>query len=622
MHSEEASGSQEPDGRRDDDATEQFPAATASEEAEPDGNLDPDNDGVKRGKTRARTKVLLWSLGIVVVLAAVYAGAAWFLGDRVPGETSVAGVNLSGLSVEDAEEELTEGLQGASTEPIDVSFVDSTTEVDPQEAGLSLDAQATVAQFTGFTLNPRILAGHLFGLGEQPPVTDVDSDELHSVVTEMGEQLAIPAVEGKIDFVEGEPEVTDPEEGAELDVQAAAETLATSWLTADQPLELPADSVPPTIGQDQIDAAMTDQVEVMMSGPVTVEVNDTEAELSPAELASAASMSAGDGTLQLSMDGEALADLLDTKVDSIGETPEDAQIVLKDGQPEVVPAVTGTGLDPKELAGSVRDSALSSDERTVTVELTETTPDFTTEEAEDLGVTEVIGGYKTSYPYNPGRTENLKAGTAHINGTLIKPGEQFSLLDALTPVSTSNGYVGSGVVVDGFATDAVGGGLSQVSTTTFNAGFEAGLKDVTHQPHSRYFDRYPEGREATLWEPSIDMVFENNTGYGVLIQAYVTDANVVVKLWGTDVFDVSISTGDRYNFTDPRTVYNEAGECTAEAGGKSGFSVQVTRTVKQDGDVVDQHTYTHSYDPWNHVVCGSPPSSDDDSGSEDSSEDD
>lgn len=612
MHGEETPGSQEPDGTQDDEATDMLPTTPPADPPDP-------GEGVSAGGMRRRTKALVWTLGVLIVLAAAYAGSAWFLGDRVPGETSVAGVDLSGLSVEEAEEVLTNGLQEATTEPIDVAFEDATTHLDPQEAGLSLDVAATIDQFTGFTLDPRVLAGHLFGLGEQPPVTRVDSDKLHSALTELGEQLAIQPVEGKIAFADGKPQITEPEAGAKLDVQGAAETLTDSWLTAPRPLELPSDSVAPTIGQEQVQAAMNQQVEVMLSGPVTVAVNDTKAELSPNELSSAAAMKAEDGALHLRMDGKALAEMINGKVDSIGETPKDAQIVLKDGEPTVIPAVTGTGLDPEELAASVRESALKKKDRTVTVELTETTPDFTTQEAKDLGVKEVIGSFKTPYPYNPGRTENLKAGTAHINGTLVKPGEQFSLLDALTPISRANGYVDSGVVVNGFATTALGGGLSQVSTTTFNAGFEAGLKDVTHQPHSRYFSRYPEGREATLWDPSIDMVFENNTGYGILIQAYVTDSNVVVTLWGTDVFDVSITTSDRYNFTEPRTVYNENPECTAESGGKSGFSVQVTRTVKKQGEVVSQHTYTHSYDPWNHVVCGSPPSHDD--GGDDGSSD-
>ena len=573
-------------------------------------------------KRRRGAKAVIWSAAVLVVLAGAYVAGAWFLGDRVPGETSVAGVDLSGLPVDEAERVLAEGLEDQTAEPIEVTFGDSTTELDPEQAGLTLDTEATVAAFTGFTLDPKVVFGHLFGLGERPPVTTVDEDKLNSTLEALNEQLAVAPVEGAITFADGEPQVTEPEDGTELDQSAAAEQLTENWITGDRPFALPTTAVPPQIDQEQIDAAMADQVEVMMSGPVTVEVNDTDVELSPAEMVSAASMQVDGDQLTLALDGERLAELVTEKVPSVGETPEDARIVLRDGEPEIIPAVTGTGLDPDELGPAVRDSAVEEENRTATVELAQAEPDFSTEDAEELGVTEVIGSYETPYPYNPQRTLNLEAGTAHINGTLIMPGDQFSLLDALSPISTSNGYVSSGVVENGFESDAVGGGLSQVSTTTFNAAFESGLTDITHQPHSRWFSRYPEGREATLWEPSIDMVFENNTGYGVLIQAYVTDSNVVVKMWGTDVFDVSISTGDRYDFTSPRTVYNTSPSCTPEGGGQSGFSVQVTRTVKKGDEVVEQRTYTHTYSAWNRVVCGSPPSDDDDddSGNEESND--
>lgn len=590
----------------DADATQVLPAT-----APDDANPPTDEESVTPKKRRRGVKAVIWTAVVLVVLAGVYVGGAWFLGDRVPGETRVAGVDLSGLPVDEAEQVLTEGLADQTSEPIEVTLADSTTEIDPEQAGLALDAEATVASFTGFTLDPNVVFGHLFGLGDRDPVTTVDEDKLNSTLEALSEQLAVAPVEGVIEFADGEPQVTEPEDGTELDVPAAAEGLTENWLTGERPLALPTTSVPPQVGEEQIDAAMTDQVEVMMSGPVTVAVNDAEAELSPRELVSAASMQVDGDQLTLALDGQRLAELVGEKVPSIGETPEDARIELQDGEPEIIPAVTGTGLDPDELGQAVRERAVDAEDRTATLELAETEPDFSTEDAEELGVTEVIGSYETPYPYNPERTVNLEAGAANMNGTLIMPGDQFSLLDALRPISTSNGYVSSGVVENGFESNAVGGGLSQVSTTTFNAAFEAGLTDVTHQPHSRWFSRYPEGREATLWDPSIDMVFENNTGHGVLVQAYVTDSNVVVKMWGTDVFDVSISTGDRYDFTSPRTVYNTAPSCTPEGGGQSGFSVQVTRTVRKGDEVVEQRTYTHAYSAWNRVVCGSPPSDDD-----------
>ena len=68
---------------------------------------------------------------------------------------------------------------------------------------------------------------------------------------------------------------------------------------------------------------------------------------------------------------------------------------------------------------------------------------------------------------------------------------------------------------------SLGGGLSQISTTTYNAAYFAGMDIVTHKPHSRWFSRYPEGREATIWSPDLDMKFKNSTPYGVLVQAWV-----------------------------------------------------------------------------------------------------
>ena len=78
-------------------------------------------------------------------------------------------------------------------------------------------------------------------------------------------------------------------------------------------------------------------------------------------------------------------------------------------------------------------------------------------------------------------------------------------------------------------------------------------------------------------------------------------------MWGTDVWDVSSVTGPRYDFRAPTTVYNTSDDCLAEAGGSSGFTVQVTRTRSRDGEVDERRTWTTRYQPWNRVVCGPPP---------------
>ena len=212
-------------------------------------------------------------------------------------------------------------------------------------------------------------------------------------------------------------------------------------------------------------------------------------------------------------------------------------------------------------------------------------------------------------PYDPPRTENLVIGTGRITGTVVMPGQEFSLLGTIGPISTANGYNVSHGVDQGLVVDVAGGGLSQLSTTTFNAAFEAGMVDVEHRPHTRWFDRYPPGREATVNDPGLDMRWRNNTPYPILMQAGVADSRTWVKLWSVPYWDVEIVSGAKYNFTSSKTIYNTKANCQAESGGKQGFSINVERTVSRDG-VVDTEasgTLSWTYTAWPKVVCGPDP---------------
>jgi len=567
-------------------------------------------------KKRRRGRKVLLGVGIgIVVLAGAYVGAAWYLGDKVPQSTTVAGVDVSGLTAEEAVEVLETQLADVVSGPIPIGMGETSSTIDPAEAGLSFDAAATVDRFTGFTLEPQVVLGHVFGLGAREPVVTVDDDDLTAAVETAATDLNLAPVDGVIAFADGAASVTtEPADGMEVDVPAAAEMIAEDWLTGERPFELPSTTTTPQIDDAAIAAAMTEIVEPLLSAPVTVQLNDAEASLEPALLAAAATLTPDASGLTLAIDGQVLADHIAETVPSVGETARDAQIVLQDGAPAIIPAVTGTGLDPEQLASVVSQAAVATgDARVAVAELAATEPEFTTADAEALGVVEIVGEYSTPYPYDPVRTQNLVNGTAHINGTLVRPGEVFSLIEALGPITRENGYVSSSVVEGGFVTDAMGGGLSQVSTTTFNAAFEAGMEDIEHKPHSRWFERYPPGREATMYAPSLDMKWGNNTPYGVLVQAWVgDDGRVHVRLWSTTYWDVDIRSSEKYAYTSPRTVYNESDTCEPESGGASGFSIDISRTISLDGEVNSEYSrdYTWKYSPWNRVVCGAPPSAD------------
>ena len=155
---------------------------------------------------------------------------------------------------------------------------------------------------------------------------------------------------------------------------------------------------------------------------------------------------------------------------------------------------------------------------------------------------------------------------------MLKPGETFSLNDTVGERTEENGFTTGFVIQNGIFKEDLGGGVSQMATTTFNASFFAGLEDVEHKPHSVYIDRYPVGREATVAWGAVDLRFTNNTPYGVLIDAVVipsagrSQGTVTVTMYSTKYWDITTSTGERYNFTSPGTQTMSGPDCVPNDG--------------------------------------------------------
>src|SRR4029079_8162873 len=117
---------------------------------------------------------------------------------------------------------------------------------------------------------------------------------------------------------------------------------------------------------------------------------------------------------------------------------------------------------------------------------------------------------------------------------VVLPGQTFSLNEALGPRTAAKGYVPAPAIGEDLGlVEDVGGGVSQVSTTLFNATYFGGYEDVTHEVHAIYISRYPKGREATLNYPSIDNEFRNDTAAGVLIRSSYTDTSLTVSFYGS-----------------------------------------------------------------------------------------
>ncbi|MEN0015764.1 MAG: VanW family protein [Solirubrobacteraceae bacterium] len=202
----------------------------------------------------------------------------------------------------------------------------------------------------------------------------------------------------------------------------------------------------------------------------------------------------------------------------------------------------------------------------------------------------VIGTFSTAYIAGQPRVTNIQHIAAAIDGTIIAPGQQFSLNGIAGERTKAKGYVEAPFIAGNKIQPSVGGGVSQFSTTMYNAAYFAGLQIDAHQPHSLYITRYPAGRESTLNWPDIDMKWTNDTSTPILIRTYADDAGVTVTLYGDN---------------GGRKVTATPGDHTPNTAPGGNFDITVTRTIRYpDGRVVKQPTTTKYYDE---VTDGGPP---------------
>lgn len=561
-----------------------------------------------QGNTKNKAKPWIITGSCVVVAAAAYFGGAAFISSQVPANVSIAGVNIGSMSQDEARATLQEKVVPLAEKSIPVTINDKEYKLDPVKAGLSLNIDQTVSDLTKYNANPAVLIERLSGSLNAQAAINVDEAKLKDQISALAKKADAKVTEGDITFKSGKASLVDPVAGVSLEQESAVKLLSSDWEIGTAAIKLPVDVTNPQISQADLQAFYDDKVKALLSGGVTLESEGKQVNLSADSIAAAASYAPKDGTAALSLDDQKLYEAA-TKNSELSSTAKDAKIVLANGKPSIKESVPGMALDTKGLGDKVL-AATQTKERTAEVVLSTSDAEFTTEDAKKLGIKEEIVEFSTPYPtYDSVRTKNLKAGSAKLNGMIIKPGEQFSILKAFGPITLANGYFSSGVVENGFSSEALGGGLSQISTQMYNVGFLAGYDNITHKPHSRWFDRYPAGREATLWEGQVDMVWENNTPYGVMIQAWVSGDRVHTRLWSTKYWKVSEKSSGKYNMTNPETKYNTASKCISESGGKKGFSIDITRyrSTIDGSKTLDPDKTSWTYQPWHKIVCGSKP---------------
>jgi vancomycin resistance protein YoaR len=553
--------------------------------------------------TPNRRRRMVWiplAAGFAILLL-TYVIAAIAAGSGVPRGTTVLGVGIGGMSKADATETLRSKLPARLPGQIQVTATDEKVDVDSAEAGLAIDFAATVEAAGDSSLNPFTLIKNLATDKSVEPVVTTTGDGMAKVIDEIAKAVEQKPAEGAIDFRDGEAKPVEPKPGQSLDETRMRQALASAYAAGLGVAEAPITVTQPTIGPAEVERAMKELGEPAVSSSVTLKVDGRPVDVPVRTFSKHLSTKPVDGKLTLVVDGRGLRKALDSELEPYEDEAEDATFEIVGGRPRLVPAVEGKEVAPDDLAAAMVTALPKAANRVAEVKLERAEPELTTAEAKNLAITGEISSWTTNFPYAAYRAHNIGKAAEYLNGTLVLPNEEFSFNETVGERTEARGFV-KGIIIGGSGSfDAdVGGGVSAVATTTFNAIFYAGLRDVEHHPHSFWIPRYPKGTEATVFWGSKDLRFFNDSGHGVFITASATNTSVTITFWGTKKYDITRLEGPERNVKPYDTI--ERDRCVPQDGMR-GFDITTWRVFAQNGQEVRRESFNTHYVPADEIIC-------------------
>jgi vancomycin resistance protein YoaR len=352
------------------------------------------------------------------------------------------------------------------------------------------------------------------------------------------------------------------------------------------------------VTRDELDASV--QREILLAHPHRFSAGDSSVTLRPRELRLLVRVR-GD---ELVVDTARLGRTLSTRFPD--RPARDARLRVEGDRVVVVPGIAARSIDGPATAKSLLDVPGALEHP---VRFHRTPPEVTTAELAALRITELVSEFTTHYPPGRPRVTNIKRAAELLDGTILARGQTFSMNAALGERTATRGFVAAPTILGGRLVDSIGGGISQVATTLYNAAFFAGLDLIEHTPHSFYIDRYPMGREATISWGGPELVFRNDWDAALLMKLVASETSITVRFYSSSLGRrVETTTSDPYRWTAPSTV--EVSDTTLEPGerviaqeaGAAGFDVDYTRRVYARDRLLRSERFHVRYVPQNAIV--------------------
>ncbi len=597
-------------------------------------------------------KTLAISFLILVVLYFAY--GIFFL-ERVLPNTYFASINLGGKKIDEAREIIDKSIDSYTQS--DLTFVLGKQQilVKPTGLGVEFDKEMSVKSVLSNNESSNFIKEQikktkaLFFKEQIQSYYTVDNEEFDEFLDSVIGKFERPATNASITFSTGGPQVSASRDGVVVDkikfiddldsrldvlstfpisLNFVQDQAAVSDLGAEKALEkvrsLSNQTVVFNYKYDSWRFSNQKLFDLLKFEPEGFGDDLIQLQLgqSPILVKDIKKTAAGKAQLLVTLDEEKVDKLIEDISVSVNQPTVDATLEVSGNKvTRFIPAQDGQVLDAavlkKLLLDKISIESISQD-KVISIDLPVkvTKAKIANQEVNNLGIVELLG---TGVSYFAGsianRIYNIVLGTSLINGTIVAPGEVFSFNALVGPVSAEQGFKQAYVIQKGRTVLDDGGGICQVSTTVFRAALNSGLPIVKRTAHAyrvSYYEQrgFKPGFDATIFSPSVDLQFKNDTSRHILVQAKVDKANarLQVDIYGTsDGRRVEISEPVVSNVTPPPEPKYEEDATLAKGTVKQvdfaahGATSIFTRKVYRGSELIINDTIRSNFRPWQAV---------------------
>lgn len=374
-------------------------------------------------------------------------------------------------------------------------------------------------------------------------------------------------------------------------------------------LVLEADS--PAITKMQGEKLLDLARQIIDSAPFSLIYSDHSWELSKENVQDWLELQQINGQAGMGLNSASLGKFLDGLATEVNVPVQEGKFSMENGKVKnFQPSQKGLELQVTASAAEINEKIPQVGIKEINLVVKETDPSIQMGDVNDLGISELIGEGHSNFKGSPNnRRHNITVGANSLNGILIKPDEEFSLVKTLGKIEASTGYLPELVIKGNKTVPEYGGGLCQIGTTTFRAALDTGLPITARTNHSYRVSYYePAGTDATIYDPNPDLRFINDTGHYILFTTEMKGDDLYFRFYGTkDGRKVTQTTPRVFNYVSPgakkivETTDLKPGQTKCTEKAHVGADTEFTRTIVYANSTKKVDVFKSHYKPWREV---------------------